>query len=959
MSSSTPHKETAMLRKALIVPMLLLTGCGLVSKNTTIGKLNTDDAPLDDVPLPRVSHKDVRDDYRSLLEIVEDRELREQIERRIAGVYMLEGDYRQLIDVNPPEGGYFAPAIKSYNEVISKYPGDPDNAESLYQLAKAYDLDGKDILALSTLDTFIEQYPVSPHLGEAYFRKGDIHFGDGQYEKAVVAYQSVITLGVESAFLNNSYYLLGWSRYKLGDYDGGLASFSEVLDRLVPGDGKIERLDKVERSLVDDTLRIMSLSLAYGGGSEKINNFYADRPQSKKYTWLLYSGLGKHFLEKERYEDSAGSYRAFVLQNPTSDRAPEMHSEMIRAYIDGEFSSQVLPEKERYVQNYGIHSEFWKTKGGDVKAKVIPNLKTYIDELARHYHGTGQKLKKQLPDSDADSDKLATLALKERDSFLKAAEYYRQFMETFPEDPQVQEMTYMRAEALFDGGDYVAAIEGYEKTAYHHGQGKYGADAGYAAIIAFHKHAEDLQKAHGEDSPQLSEWRARTVDSQLKFVNTYRGDKRSGAVLAKASEELFALKRYEKALEVATSVISRTGDIDSKLHKTAYGVIAHSQYELGNYAEAESGYQNQLKYIPRGDKEYEVVLERVATTAYKQGDAALQANDLNQAIEHFLRIKTIAPMSSARVAAQYDAATHMMTLEQWKPALVELLELRSKFPDHELGKTVAQKIAYAYEQDEQWKMAAGEYMTIYRNDADENARRDALFIAAGLYEKAGEYSIAIDHFKRWAHAYEEPFDNRMEARYHLAHLYKKTEDMTRHLYWLRRVIDGDSKAGSRSTDRSRWLAAWANAEYGDYWRWEFKRVKLRMPLEKWMPRKSEKLKNAMQRYEESAGYGIFEFSARASYSIGELYASFARELMDSPRPKGLSTTELQQYELLLEEQAIPFEELAIEIHENNIRQSWDGNFNHWVDKSFAAMAKLSPARFDKQEMQVSYGYGIK
>jgi len=950
---------TAMLRNSVIAIFLLLSGCSLMSRTTTIDDLSVDKTPLTDIPLPRVSHKDVRDEYRSLLEIVDDAELREQIERRIAGVYMLEGDHRLLVDDTPPEGGYFAPAIKSYNEVISKYPDDPDNDESLYQLAKAYDLDGKDKEALETLNIFIDQYPASLHLGEAYFRKGDIHFNNGEYELAEDAYQAVISLGIESAFLNNSYYLLGWSHYKQGDYDLGLASFSEVLDRLVPEDGKIERLDKVDRSLVDDTLRIMSLSLAYDGGSEKINEFYADRPQSDKYLWLLYAGLGKHFLEKERYEDSASSYRAFVMQNPASERAPEMHSRMIRAYIDGDFASQVLPEKERYVNNYGIDSEFWNTKGPDVRAEVIPNLKIYMDELARHYHGTGQKLKKQIAETEMDSDKLASLGKQERDSFLKAADYYRRFMETFPEDPQVPEMTYMRAEALFDGGDYIAAIGDYEKTAYEYDHSKYGADAGYAAIIAYDKHAEELNARYGQESPQLTEWRAQTVNSQLQFVNSYRDDKRSGAVLAKASEELFALKRYEKALEVATSVVSQAGKIDSKLNKTAYGVIAHSQYELGNYSAAEAGYQSQLKYIPKDDKEYNVVLERVAATAYKQGDEALQANDLNKAIEHFLRIKKIAPMSDARVAAQYDAATHMMTLEQWKPALRELLELRNKFPDHELSKDVTQKIAYAYEQDEQWKMAADEYNTIYRNSNDEDAKRDALFIAAGLYEKAGEDLTAIEYFKRWAHAYEEPFDNRMEARYHLATLYKKVNDIDRQLYWLRRVIDGDSKAGSNRTDRSQWLAAWANAEYGDYWRWEFDRVKLRSPLDKWMPRKSEKLKNALDRYEKAASYGIFEFSTRASYSIGELYASFSRELMDSPRPKGLSASELEQYELLLEEQAIPFEDLAMEIHQNNINQSWEGNFNKWVDKSFAAMAKLSPVRFGKQEMQVSYGYGIR
>ena len=939
--------------------VLLLGGCGLMSQNKTIAQLDTADAPLADIPLPRVSHEDVRNEYRSLLEIVEEEELRRQIERRIASVYMLEGDHNLLVRTMPPEGGFYQEAIRSYNEVVDKYPGDPDNAESMYQLAKAYDLDGKDGEALEVLDEFIEQYPDSPRLGEIYFRKGDIHFQYKQYEQAEAAYQAVITIGRDSPFVNNSYYLLGWSRYKQSNYAGGLQAFSEVLDRMIPEDGRIEKLDKVSRSLVDDTLHIVSLSLAYDGGAEKIGKILAGRGQSRKYEWLLYSGLGEHFLGKERYEDSASSYRAFVLQNPTSDHAPEMHSRMIRAYIDGNFNSQVLPEKEHYVRNYGVGSVFWETKPDDIKAEVVPNLKTYLDELARHYHGTGQKLEKELASADSNAGSREERAAQAKDSFIKAAAYYQQYMQTFPEDPRLAEMVYMRAEALFDGGDYVAAIGEYERTAYELKQQKYGADAGYAALIAYQKHAEELQQDHGKDSPQLEQWRSRSVDSQLKFVDTYRGDERSGTVLARTAEELFALKRYPKALEVASSIVSGKGDTDGKLYRTAYGVIAHSQYELGDYAAAEAGYRDQLKYIPEGDAERKTVVERMAATAYKQGDAAVQADDLNAAIDHFLRIKQMAPDSDARVAAQYDAATHMLALKQWKRAQTELQELRSRFPNHELTGDVPQKIAYAYEQDGQWKAAAEEYMSIYRNDADESVRRDALFIAAELYEKAGEDESAIEYFKRWAHAYEEPFDNRMEARYHLASLYEKNGDLDRHLYWLRRIIDGDGKAGEQRTDRSRWLGAWANAEYGDYWRSEFERVKLRHPLQKWMPRKSEKLENALERYKQAADYGVFDISTRATYSIAELYARFARELMESPRPPGLNATELQDYELVLEEQAIPFEDLAIEVHQTNIQHAWDGSYTEWVGKSINAMGKLSPVRYGKQEMVATYGNGIR
>ena len=164
----------------------------------------------------------------------------------------------------------------------------------------------------------------------------------------------------------------------------------------------------------------------------------------------------------------------------------------------------------------------------------------------------------------------------------------------------------------------------------------------------------------------------------------------------------------------------------------------------------------------------------------------------------------------------------------------------------------------------------------------------------------------------------------MEARYHLASLYKKTGDMERHVYWLRRIIDGDAESGSQRTERSQWLAAWANAEYGDYWTSEFKHIDLRAPLEASIPKKSEKLKNAQDRYEKAASYGIVDISSRVTYSLGELYAQFARELMNSPRPRGLSASERQQYELILEEQANPFEELAIQVHLKNIQEAWNG-----------------------------------
>lgn len=59
--------------------------------------------------------------------------------------------------------------------------------------------------------------------------------------------------------------------------------------------------------------------------------------------------------------------------------------------------------------------------------------------------------------------------------------------------------------------------------------------------------------------------------------------------------------------------------------------------------------------------------------------------------------------------------------------------------------------------------------------------------------------------------------------------------------------------------------------------------------------------------------------------------------------------ELEQYELAMEEQAYPFEEKAIHVHESNLKLITRGVYNAWIDKSLRKLAEFVPARYDKPE----------
>ena len=71
--------------------------------------------------------------------------------------------------------------------------------------------------------------------------------------------------------------------------------------------------------------------------------------------------------------------------------------------------------------------------------------------------------------------------------------------------------------------------------------------------------------------------------------------------------------------------------------------------------------------------------------------------------------------------------------------------------------------------------------------------------------------------------------------------------------------------------------------------------------------------------------------------------------MNSERPANLTNDEVEQYDILLEEQAFPFEEQAIDIFTANVARTADGIYDDWVKKSFSRLAELMPMRYAKSE----------
>jgi hypothetical protein len=173
------------------------------------------------------------------------------------------------------------------------------------------------------------------------------------------------------------------------------------------------------------------------------------------------------------------------------------------------------------------------------------------------------------------------------------------------------------------------------------------------------------------------------------------------------------------------------------------------------------------------------------------------------------------------------------------------------------------------------------------------------------------------------------------------------------------LVAADALAGSERTDRTRYLAARSQLELATPTRDAFLGTKLVVPLDKSLAAKQSRMEEALAAYTKAADYGIAEVTTAANYEIAELYHALSKDLYASERPPELTADELEQYDILLEEQAFPFEEEAIELHERNAARTADGVYDEWVKKSLTALVELLPGRYAKPEIGESLVEAIR
>lgn len=873
-----------------------------------------------------------RDSYRAFLDLVsEDPELRAEAMRRLGDLELDATESQQFADEVSGSGATADKAVALFTNLLETYPDYRRNDTVLYQLARAYETGGRMDEALEVLNDLVERYPDTELLHEVQFRRGEMLFLRKRYEEAENAYLDVVAFGEASRFYEQSLYKLGWSQFKLAKHEDSLEPFFNLLDRkigdieLEDGDDRLVALGRAERELVEDTFRVLSISFSYMTGAESIDSYLAYRGQPD-YGYVIYLNLGDLYLEKERYVDAAETYDAFSSANLDHPKAPLLQVEVIEAYKLGGFPTKVLDAKKSFVERYGMDQPFWTINPRESNTAAVAHLKANLTDLAQYYHAEAQ----------ADG---------KREDFQEAARWYRKFLNYFPDEPDSANTNFLLAEILYESEDFQLATAEYERTAYAYPMHEKSAEAAYAAILSYRAHEASLAGA------EKAAWHQKYLDSGLRFADTYPAHPESGAVLTTVAEDLFAQNQFDLALKVGQTVVAKEPPVEPALARTAWTVIAHSQFDLQNFAEAETAYYQLRPLTPAGDAVLAAEIEdRIASSIYKQGELARDAGNLEAAVGHFTRLGTAVPDSEIRATAEYDAAAALIAMQAWDRASGVLENFRRNYPDSEYADDISAKLAVTYQESGRASEAAGEFERIaLAEGSDEAVRREALWTAADLYRDGGDAQSETRVLTAIVERFPNPVSESIEARYRLLGLAEARNDGAARTRMLNDIVRVDATAGAQRSDRTRYLAAKASIELAEPMRRSFMTMKIDQPLAESMKLKRALMEDVLEAYGDAAAYGIAEVTTAATFRLGEAYQQMGSDLMSSERPADLDALALEQYELLLEEQAYPFEEKAIELFEANTARAADGVYDEWVMQSFDALATLMPARYAKVE----------
>lgn len=818
-------------------------------------------------------------------------------------------------------------SIAVYERLLALYPARADNDGALYQLARAYEESGRADDAAASLRRLLTDYPQSAYAPEAAFRLGLRAFANRDFQSAAGLFRTAAR-APDVALVEAARFHLGWTALNLQEYRQAADAFVSILDAAAATRLKqravfsLFDLPEAEAAFLSEVVKALLLSFDYLGGPEEMRAYFAGSEQ-RPYEETLYRTLGMLYQEQDRTADAVAAYEAFLAAAPLHPEAPRFQLAIAEAYTRAKWQSALLEARERLIERYQPGST-WAKANPLVAAQVAyPAVKDTLYQLALYDHSQAQG--KRRPDA-----------------WQKALARHDRFLALFPKEVEAGRVAWLRGEALFELGRYDEAAEAYRRSAYEYPLHPHTRDAAYAAVAA-------AERMIPPDGAVASPAAARFADETTRFLDAFPDDGRNPDLLMKAAETAARAGQAGQADVLARRLVAQYPK--SRWTTPAQRLIAQALYDQGRFLEAEHAFRLALAGAPTQQAS---VLSTLAASALYQGAGQFRdEGKSSDAISAFIRVASDYPTTPLAPAALTEAADLHLAAGRATEARALWQRLVKEYPDSDTVPAALQRLASDAAAAGDLPAAIGWYER-FAARSDAAASTETAWLIAALAERAQDWSRAERTLSALASRADLPAERAIEAGFRAARAAARQGRPDREIALTDSALIRYRawRAEGRPTDvtAADVLAAQALVALGDRRAAACATIPLREPMERALTDKRAALDEALAAYAEAAEIRVAETTTAATFKIGAALDEFFKALLASERPPHLSEEEREQYDILLEEQAAPFEERAVQAYETNVRRAQElGLYNDWIAKSYERLAALRPVRYHRPE----------
>ncbi len=830
----------------------------------------------------------------------------------------------------------YEPTIAMMQRLITEFPGYRLIDGSYYLLGYCLGEQGEEDRAVEVFEELVIRYPESRFGSEVWTRIGEYYFNNNELNKALTAYTQVLN-DEESVFYDKAMYKLAWTHYRLADPDTAPQEFRAAVDTFVRLLDFNERTKKEGKErggeLRPESIQYIAISFAdeNWGGADKLAAYF-EEIGPRPYERDIWVALGDVYFDQTRYQDSINVYARVQRDYPNDSTAPQIQEKMITAYErDRDFEGAALARAD-FTERFTDGSKWYQANENDEEAirESEKLLSKALYSAALFHHQQAQVMR------DAGKYELAT------QEYGKAAAAYGSYLERFPHDRQLYELTYYHADTLYYSFQFLDAAQRYREVRDSNADDKFREDAAFSVVLAYEK-AIELQEREGtleprpvrkstERSPdedlspkEIPEIKLKLVAASDRYSAVAPNSERVPKVLYKAAETYYVYDHFDEARRRFESLIE--GFSQDEVSEYASNLVIESYLTQGNYAAVEDFTRGLLASGTPGRRgNFKDDLVKFKSGAmFKIADELAASGQYEKAAGTYLSILEENPDNEFADSALNNAAVAYEKVQRYDSASKLYKRLVEEHPDSTLADNALFRVGLNAERFFNLDKATDSYLRLIKKYPKSPRRADAIYNAALALENTQRYDEAATQYQRYCKLFPDREDA-PQVCFRAGVVYEKMEQPRRVIStyetFIRkyrnkpqhsdRIVEAYLKLAKanneigRSRDASRAyrdavnvyqkeknpaatpFAAEAQFQLVELEFEKFNKVTITgntTQQKRSIEKKAKLLKEIEGKYGEILGFKQVDWTMASLYRVGNLYQNFANSIVAAPCPQ--------------------------------------------------------------------------